>query len=123
MAANDIGTKFQINYKMADGTLVNIYADSSANLEKQLANIQDAAELIKSVGGSLGATNQAPANVAYAKRALGATPVAAPAGAAPDCKHGSMNFRSGTGTKGPWKAWMCSAPKEATDKCDAVWIR
>jgi len=77
MAASE-STKFQINYRLADGT--------------------------------------------YAKKALGGTTVV-PDGAAPDCKHGSMAFRSGVGQKGPWKGWMCAAPKGAVDKCETVWIR
>jgi hypothetical protein len=34
-----------------------------------------------------------------------------------------MNYRTGEGAKGPWRAWMCSGPKGAPDKCDAVWVR
>lgn len=125
MAAPE-STKFQINYKLADGTLVNLYAVNQAELEASLTSISDLSSLITTTGTTLGATAQ-PSNgsgaVAYAKKALGATTVASPAGDAPDCKHGSMSFRSGQGTKGPWKGWMCAAPKGATDKCDTVWIR
>ena len=32
-------TKFQINYKLADGTLVNLYATSQAELESSLTAI------------------------------------------------------------------------------------
>jgi hypothetical protein len=34
-----------------------------------------------------------------------------------------MQYRTGNGAKGPWKAWMCAAPKGAPDKCDAIWVR
>ena len=123
MAAPE-STKFQINYKLADGTLVNLYATNQAELEASLASIADLSTLINTTGSALGATAQPTVGaVAYAKKTLGATPVAAPAGAAPDCKHGSMVFKSGQSSKGPWKGWMCTAPKDAADKCDAVWIR
>jgi hypothetical protein len=34
-----------------------------------------------------------------------------------------MAFRSGTSAKGPWKGYMCAAPKGAPDKCDTIWVR
>jgi hypothetical protein len=123
MAAPE-STKFQINYKLADGTLVNLYATNQAELEASLGSIADLSTLITTTGSALGATAQSTNGaVAYAKKTLGATAVSAPSGDAPDCKHGTMSFRSGQGTKGPWKGWMCAAPKGATDKCDTVWIR
>jgi hypothetical protein len=123
MAAPE-STKFQINYKLADGTLVNLYATNQAELEASLGSIADLSTLITTTGSALGATaHSTNGAVAYAKKTLGATAVSAPSGDAPDCKHGTMSFRSGQGTKGPWKGWMCAAPKGATDKCDTVWIR
>ncbi len=53
-------------------------------------------------------------------------PAAAPQvveGQAPTCKHGTMAFRNGTSARGPWKAWMCAAPKGAADKCEAIFLR
>jgi hypothetical protein len=124
MAAPE-STKFQINYKLADGTLVNLYAANQAELEASLTSISDLATLVSSTGTTLGATAPSSGSgaIAYAKQALGATVVATPAGDAPDCKHGTMSFRSGVGQKGPWKGWMCAAPKGAADKCETVWVR
>jgi hypothetical protein len=121
MAASE-STKFQINYKLSDGTLVNIYAKDQGDLEASLTTIGDLATLVSSTGSSLGASASS-GSVAYAKAALGATPAAAPTGDTPDCKHGTMSFRSGVGQKGPWKGWMCAAPKGAVDKCDTVWVK
>ena len=122
MAAPE-STKFQINYKLCDGTLVNIYATSQAELETSLTSIADLSTLITSTGTALGASTQSSGGaVAYAKQALSATATSTDA-AAPDCKHGKMAFRSGVGQKGPWKGWMCAAPKGAVDKCETVWIR
>ena len=124
MAANAT-TKIQVNYGK-DGVLVNVYADNQAELETLLASVQDLSSLINSVNGSLRGT-PAP-TVASVAESFGATPVAAPApvvteGQAPTCKHGNMTFRTGTSARGPWKAWMCSAPKGAADKCDPIFLR
>jgi hypothetical protein len=41
----------------------------------------------------------------------------------PICKHGPMQHKAGQGAKGPWQAFMCSAPRNAPDKCDPNWLR
>jgi hypothetical protein len=127
MAANE-NTKFQINYKLADGTLINLYATDVKDLETGLADLGMVASLIKSTASDLGAA---------ATPARAAAPAAAPAptiaaiasqlggtvieGQAPSCSHGVMSFRTGTSARGPWKGWMCAAPKGATDKCSTIW--
>lgn len=122
-------TKFQANFKLADGTLVNIYADTSAEFEAQLGNVQDMAALIHSVSQSLGSAGPGrsfPSRSGYSKPAPAAPATAAPAvveGQTPTCKHGNMTFREGVSAKGPWKGWMCPAPKGATDKCDPIFVR
>jgi hypothetical protein len=128
MAAPD-STKLQANFKLPDGTLINIYATSQAELEAQLTTVQDLAELIKSTSLALGGAG----NVAYATQAFAAKPVVdtppfnpAPAstGADQQCKHGAMSLRSGVNAQGKaWKGLMCAAPKGALDKCETVWIR
>ena len=70
------GTKFQVNFKLADGTLVNIYAATSVELETGLATIQDSSALINSVSASLASAGA----VRALAQGLGATPAyAAPA--------------------------------------------
>ena len=128
MAAPE-STKFQINYKLYDGTLINLYASSVTELESGLADLGMVSSLIKSTGKDLSGTPaQAAPTVESIAAQFAGTPVPAqvtpPGGdAAPICKHGTMSFRSGVGQKGPWKGWMCAAPKGATDKCDTVWVR
>jgi hypothetical protein len=34
-----------------------------------------------------------------------------------------MTYREGTGAKGPWKGYMCAAPKGAVDKCPTIWVK
>jgi hypothetical protein len=122
-------TKFQVNYKLADGTLINLYASSVQELETGLADISMNALNIRATGNELSggvAAVAAPApTVAAVAAAFNATPVsvAAPAGPEQSCRHGVMAFRSGTSQKGPWKGYMCAAPKGATDKCETIWIR
>lgn len=121
-------TKFQLNYSLPDGTLVNLYAASVQELESGLADLAMNAFNIRATGAELAGRSQTPApapTVAAVAAAFNATPVAAPApaGGEQQCRHGVMAFRSGTSAKGPWKGYMCAAPKGATDKCETIWIR
>jgi hypothetical protein len=121
------GTKFQINYKLNDGTLINLYAGSVTELESGLADLAMNAMNIRATGLELsgGAAPVAAPTVASVAQAFGATPVAAPAAPAGGntCRHGVMALREGTSARGPWKGYMCAAPKGATDKCDTIWVR
>lgn len=121
------GTKFQINYKLNDGTLINLYASSVSELETGLADISMNAMNIRATGLELSGGQAAPApSVASVAQAFNATPVAAapaPTGGGNSCRHGVMAFREGTSSKGPWKGYMCAAPKGAVDKCDTIWVR
>ena len=123
------GTKYQINYKLNDGTLINLYAADVKELETGLTDLSMVATLIKSTGKELGGVPTQPSpSVDSIAQSFNATPVAAPApvvteGQAPTCKHGTMVHRTGTSARGPWRAWMCSAPKGAVDKCDPIFLR
>jgi hypothetical protein len=121
------GTKFQVNYKLADGTLINLYATDVKELETGLTDLAMVSTLIKSTGAEFTGGQAAPApTVAAVAQAFNATPVAqAPAAPASGnvCKHGPMTLRSGVGQKGPWSGYMCAAPKGAPDKCETIWVR
>ena len=119
------GTKFQINYKLNDGTLINLYAATIQELESGLADLAMNAMNIRATGLELSGGTPAPSVAAVAQQ-FNATPVQAapvPAGNGNDCKHGQMSLRSGVGQKGPWSGYMCAAPKGAPDKCDTIWVR
>jgi hypothetical protein len=119
------GTKFQINYKLNDGTLINLYAANVQELETGLNDLGMVSTLIKATGAEFTGGQPAP-TVAAVAQAFNATPVQAapaPAGGGNTCRHGVMAFREGTSSKGPWKGYMCAAPKGATDKCDTIWVR
>jgi hypothetical protein len=125
MSAPDT-TKFQVNYKLADGTLINLYAASVSELEAGLADLAMNALNIRATGNELsgGAVATPAPTVASIAQAFNATPVAAPAtDGAQTCRHGVMALRSGTSARGPWNGYMCAAPKGATDKCETIWIR
>jgi hypothetical protein len=121
MAANE-NTKFQVNFKTSNGTLINLYATDVKDLETGLTDLSMVASLIKTTDAELnGGKAPAPTIESVAQQFGITTPVAqmtAPAvveGQAPTCNHGNMTFRTGTSARGPWKAWMCAAPKGATD--------
>lgn len=125
------GTKFQVNYKLADGTLINLYAADVRELEAGLADIAMNALNIISTGKELSQGSVAPAAVSPAVSAIAAqfkgeyvpAPAAAPAAGGNSCKHGAMTYKTGVSAKGPWQGWMCPTPKGAPDKCDTIWIR
>jgi hypothetical protein len=118
------GTKFQVNFKTADGTLINLYAATVTELETGLSDLAMNSMNIKATAAELGSFKaSAPApSVASVAQSFNATPVA-PAGGAQTCAHGEMVYKTGTSTKGPWKGYMCPTPKGATDKCDPIFIR
>lgn len=118
MAAN-ADTAIQINYKLPDGTLVNVYAKDQAHLETLLTAVGDTATLISATAALIGANTTPAANVANMKVQLGAEEVSSDK----QCKHGPMKLRTGAGAKGPWKAWMCPSPKGTPDQCEPIWIR
>ena len=124
------GTKFQVNYKLADGTLINLYAKDIKDLETGLTDLSMVSTLIKSTGKEFASSSSAPTPTVESIEKQFNTPPVAPSpapvvteGQAPTCKHGTMAFRNGTSARGPWKAWMCAAPKGAADKCEAIFLR
>jgi hypothetical protein len=123
MAANE-NTKFQVNYKLSDGTLINLYATDVKDLETGLTDLSMVSALIKSTSVELVGT-PAP-SVATVAAAFNATPVAAAPLEQPgtkSCKHGVMAFKTGTSARGAWQGYMCAAPKGAPDKCETIWVR
>ena len=124
MAANE-NTKFQINYKLSDGTLINLYATDVKDLETGLTDLSMVAALIKSTSSELSGGNATAAAVQNIQAQFNTTPVAAPAEqpGSKTCKHGMMAFKTGTSARGPWQGYMCAAPKGALDKCETIWVR
>jgi hypothetical protein len=90
------GTKFQVNYKLADGTLINVYAATAAELESGLSDLAMNAALIKSTGAELGASGASSNNAANVIAAAfpGATPVQSSVIEEGSCKHGKLVYRT-----------------------------
>ena len=62
-------------------------------------------------------------SIAPTAPAPASAPASNPAAAnAPDCRHGKTTYREGVGNKGPWRGYMCAAPKESTDKCKNIYL-
>ena len=124
------GTKFQVNYKLADGTLINLYAKDIKDLETGLTDLSMVSTLIKSTGKEFAGSSSAPTPTVESIEKQFNTPPVAPSpapvvteGQAPTCSHGTMAFRNGTSARGPWRAWMCPAPKGAADKCEPIFLK
>lgn len=121
MAAPE-STKFQINYKLPDGTLINLYASDVRELETGLTDLAMVSALITSTADTFrGAGSAAPVSN---NQPAPAAPVTAPVSNTNSCKHGSMVYREGVNAQGKaWKGYMCGAPRGATDKCPTIWVR
>lgn len=123
-------TKLQVNFKLADGTLINLYADNAGELESLLTTVQDTAPLIQGVSQSLGNTVRTSAvpNNQFVKQVddrFNPPAAQAPAGegervpdrygntwiygiaTAPDCANGKMVLKEGISEKTgkPYKGW------------------
>ena len=128
MAASE-NTKFQVNFKAPDGTLVNLYATNKEELEALLTAAQDFSPLIASVSASIsGARSAAAVSGSQFQKLVDdrynpPAPTASAVVGANSCRHGAMSYREGVGAKGPWKGYMCAAPKGATDKCATIWVK
>jgi len=117
-------TKYQVNYKLNDGTLINLYATDVKELETGLNDLSMVSALIKSTAGELGGSSASAIAAQLGATVTAVTPSGAPAQSAGNtCKHGPMVYKTGTSSKGAWQGWMCSTPKGAPDKCDTIWVR
>jgi hypothetical protein len=129
MAAPE-STKFQVNFKSPDGTLINLYAANKEELEALLTAAQDFSALIASVSQSFsGVAPAAPVQVSQTPKQVAEQypfkPAAEPAASHHVCRHGNMRYNEGVSAKGPWKGWMCASPKGTpqSEKCPTIWVR
>ena len=122
MAAPE-STKFQVNFKTPDGTLINLYATSKEELESLLTAASDFSALIVSTSQAYGSA--APAAPVYASApAVASAPVSAGGEEtvtdewgnvfvynhpnAPECSRGKMVLKHGKAqaTGKPYKGWF-----------------
>ena len=129
-------TKLQVNFKLADGTLVNIYADNVRELETSLTDISMVSTLIRTTSNDLAGNRSAAPTAADVAQQFKATvieqappayaPPAAPtqAGSGYTCKHGEMTFRqSKPGAPKAWKGYFCPTPQGTADQCEPKFLR
>ena len=138
--------KIQINWgPNSPIPLVNVYANSpeeeealTAHVHRRMAIWVATGEDFRTVGtvaaaGVLApATQQLPPSPPPAANGWGnapTAPAAAPSAppsfaqaAVPQCRHGERKAVSKSGANGLWKAWFCPTGKDATDKCDPIFV-
>lgn len=126
--------KIQVSPKLPDGTLVNLRAESADEMDRLLRFVEHKAQDITATAALLtGASNAARAGLTSTTTATSGfvqnapvapwdTPAPAPqAQNAPTCQHGQRVFKSGTGKRGPWTAWMCPTAQGTPGQCDPIW--
>ena len=127
-------TKLQVNFKLADGTLINLYADDAEQLSDQLGWIADLSPQISRTSKALAGQGNLQGAVNQLSAGLGATVIGEPSvgytvtPAAPvsplsfgisECKHGARTFReSKPGAPKAWKGYFCPTPKGTPDQCE-----
>lgn len=117
-----------------------VRADNASEFQLRWAELAEGMALLtESVQLTIAASNAAPltqpvatppqpavGNGGWAQPAQPAPqaspPAAFSAAVVPSCAHGPRNAVSKVGQKGPWKAFMCSAPQGA-QKCDPIWVQ
>ena len=117
-------TKLQINYKLADGTLINVYGDNETDLASQLAGLKNQAQAIADTARALTGSGA----VATIQAVLGGTTVVSTEPAATPqeghCKHGALVWReSKPGAPKAWKGWFCPSPKGTPDQCSPKFVK
>lgn len=133
MSAPD-GVLVQSNFKSPGGSLHNVYGTDEQSFDLGLAILQDRIATLASIEQQLQGAGNVAAVIPLAPTQpapVPAAPAAVPPGPAPSflaaavpaCPHGQKVARSGQGAKGPWKAWMCPAPKGTPGQCEPAWVR
>jgi len=128
---------FQVSSKLNDGRIFVVSSETYtgfAEALEQVVGIEESQEVLKTMATSLlGAPQSAVQAVANIRQVYPgaevdhtahpqtATNTMGPLGKT--CKHGSMTPRTGSGAKGPWKAYMCPSPKGTPDQCEPEWLR
>lgn len=128
---------FQVSSKLPDGRIFVVAHETYAGFCEALESvvgIQESQDLLAEMGKSI---SGAPFNASQAVENIRAQfpgaqvdhtahPTQTASTVAPtgrSCKHGVMSQRTGSGAKGPWKAYMCPSPKGTPDQCEPVWLR
>lgn len=122
----------KITVKVGDA-LRTVQADTHEEFVEQLAlaheSLQQCYDLLVAARavGNVAAPAPIQATATAAPVAQTAAPSDAPSAFAnatvPQCQHGAKTAKSGASAKGPWRAWMCPAPKGDPSQCAPDWVR
>jgi hypothetical protein len=129
---------FQVSSKLPDGRIFVVASETYVGFCEALESVvgvQESQDLLTEMGKSLVGS---PSNASQAVENIRAafpnaqvdhtahptqTPASTAGPSSKSCKHGMMSQRTGSGAKGPWKAYMCPSPKGTPDQCEPVWLR
>lgn len=129
-------------------TLVNLRAEQPQQLEQLLswvqghaAEIGSAVQTVRAAGGvgtafagagTVTVQQEQPQQGSWPQSTMQQTvpqpqapapqQAAGPQGPGASCVHGPMVYRTGTGKKGPWRAYFCPTPKGTPDQCAAQFL-
>jgi hypothetical protein len=119
-------TKLQVNVKTPGGTLLNVYASTTQELDYGLNLLAEKAQAILDLERLLAGAAAVVAAGATSPAGKAVVKVTSPqqAGNTPSCKHGARVYReSKPGAAKKWRAYMCGAEKGTPDQCEPEWIR
>lgn len=120
----------KITVKIGD-SLRTVQADTHEEFVEQLELAHESLQQCYDLIVAARAVGNVAAPVQAAATATPAAPSAAPSdapsafanAAIPQCQHGPRTAKSGSSAKGPWRAWMCPAPKGDPSQCQPDWVR
>lgn len=119
----------KITVKVGDA-LRTIQADTHEEFVEQLAlaheSLQQCYDLLvaaRAVGNVAAPAPVQAAATAAPVAAENAAPAAFANATVPQCQHGAKTAKSGSSAKGPWRAWMCPAPKGDPSQCKPDWVQ
>jgi hypothetical protein len=125
--------RHKMTVKVADalrtiqGYSMDEYRAARDELIDDLAKDLEAVQLAKAIGNAAPLGQGAPVVEATATPAPGWGEAPTPSASftqatVPSCQHGPRTAKSGSSAKGPWKGWMCPAPKGDPTQCQPQWV-
>lgn len=116
----------KITVKIGD-SLRTVQADTHEEFVEQLElaheSLQACYDLIVAARAVGHVSEPAPVQATATATPATEAPSAFTNASVPQCQHGPKTAKTGSSAKGPWKAWMCSAPKGDPSQCKPDWVQ
>ena len=116
----------KITVKIGD-SLRTVQADTHEEFVEQLElaheSLQACYDLIVAARAVGHVAEPAPVQAAATATPASEAPSAFTNASVPQCQHGAKTAKTGSSAKGPWRAWMCPAPKGDPSQCAPDWVR